>query len=60
MKQDRERHWARAALLLTTLLLSACAARPYAGVHVMGPSWGYGPVRIGTGANIGIALPPIK
>jgi hypothetical protein len=41
-------------------MLSGCAVRPYAGVGIAGPSWGYGPVRIGTGENIGIALPPIR
>lgn len=48
------------APILAIALLNGCAFRPYAGIGVVGPGWGYGPVRIGTGANIGIALPPIR
>lgn len=59
MKSHRARRPALIALLMA-VLLNACAVRPYAGIGVAGPSWGYGPVRIGTGANIGIALPPIR
>lgn len=60
MQAHRTRGPARIALLMAMLLLNACAIRPYAGIGVVGPGFGYGPVRIGTGANIGIALPPIK
>lgn len=60
MQPRRTRGPVRIAWLMAALSLNACAIRPYAGIGVVGPGFGYGPVRIGTGANIGIALPPIK
>lgn len=59
MTIDGPRVLRRIGMAVALMLLSACAARPYAGINIYGPSYGYGPVRVGTGVNIGIPLPRV-
>jgi hypothetical protein len=60
MQIHPHRRLVRLVALLGALALNGCAVQPYAGFGIAGPGWGYGPVRVGTGINVGIALPPIR
>lgn len=60
MAPHRARHLRLTALIVATLSLNACAIQPYAGIYIAGPGFAHGPFRVGTGANIGIALPRVR
>lgn len=60
MNSPRARRLGLIALIVAALSLNACAIQPYAGVYIAGPGFAYGPFRVGTGANIGIALPRVR
>jgi hypothetical protein len=60
MNSHRARRLRLTALIVAALSLNACAIQPYAGIYIAGPGFAYGPFRVGTGANIGIALPRVR
>lgn len=60
MNSRRARRLGLMALVAGALSLNACAIQPYAGIYIAGPGFAYGPFRVGTGANVGIALPRVR